>query len=182
METSAFFVGLPALLALVVTLGTSPASAEGIVLKTLTIAILLSAPLLVMTPLVCAAVVLVLFIAAFGALARERSFGAAPARLYVAAGCDACSRTGAWIAARSPAERAPWPLRRMTYVAADGHRADGVAALGHALGHASLGWGFLGTWLRLPVVRPVVQLVVDGSGGGPREIGTPQMCQADRHA
>src|SRR5438132_13572636 len=43
METSAFFVGLPALLAIVVTLGTSPSSAMGITLKTLTIALLLSA-------------------------------------------------------------------------------------------------------------------------------------------
>lgn len=42
METSAFYVGLPALLAVLVVAGTSPQSATGIVLKTLTVAILLS--------------------------------------------------------------------------------------------------------------------------------------------
>ena len=42
METSAFFVGLPALLAIVVVVGTSPLSAVGIVTKTLVVALLLS--------------------------------------------------------------------------------------------------------------------------------------------
>lgn len=190
METSAFFVGLPALLALVVTLGRSPASAEGILLKTLTIAILLAICTIVTAPLFSAGAVAVVGLtwlaSAIGSHTRR---SAAPARLYVGASCDACSQTGAWIAARDPrglelvpAETAPWPLRRMTYVAADGHRADGVAALGRALGHASRGWALLGIALRLPAVRPVMQLIVDGSGGGPREIGTLQACRADWHA
>ena len=110
-------------------------------------------------------------------LPRRRPLPGPPARLYVAAGCDACSQVGRWVAAREPvglelvaAELAPEPLRRMTYVAPDGRTVDGVAALGRALEHASLGWALLGFWVRLPLVRPAVQLVVDACGGGPRDL------------
>jgi protein-S-isoprenylcysteine O-methyltransferase Ste14 len=115
---------------------------------------------------------------------HSRPYVSEPAKLYVAATCDACSELGRWVAARGtvgleivPAESSPRPLRRMTYVAADGHTSDGVAALGRALEHAGPGWAILGLWLRLPLVRPLVQLLVDASGGGPREAGTLQACR-----
>ena len=101
------------------------------------------------------------------------------ARLYVAAGCDPCSGLGRWIAARDPvgltiaaAERHPArDLRRITYEPGDGTPdEEGVAALARALEHIHLGWAMLGWMMRLPMLRPVLQLVVDASGGEPRTV------------
>lgn len=101
------------------------------------------------------------------------------ALLYVAATCEPCSRLGRWIDARSPlglelvpAEDAPLPLERLTYVPADGKTEEGVRALARALEHVSLPWALVGFAARLPVVRAFLQLLVDAVGGGPRRIPT----------
>jgi len=101
-----------------------------------------------------------------------------PALLYVAFTCGECSETGAWIQRQQPrgvrivpAEQHPTrDLWRMTYAAADGTEAQGIAAFARALEHMHLGWAFAGMIMRLPLIRPCVQLLVDVSGGGPRHI------------
>jgi protein-S-isoprenylcysteine O-methyltransferase Ste14 len=101
------------------------------------------------------------------------------ARLYVAFTCAQCSEVGRWIQHRHPrglrivpAEHHPTrDLWRMTYVPRGGGTEEtGIAALARALEHIHLGWAIAGMFLRLPIVRPCVQLIVDLSGGGPRPI------------
>ena len=70
-----------------------------------------------------------------------------------------------------PAEDSPLPLERLTYVAGDGTPAeDGVAALARALEHVNLAWALVGFAIRLPLVRPFLQLVADAVGAGPQPI------------
>jgi hypothetical protein len=68
------------------------------------------------------------------------------------------------------------PLRdldRLTFQSAtDNREEDGVAALARALESIHLGWAFVGWTLRLPIVRQVVQLLVDAAGGGPHHLTT----------
>jgi hypothetical protein len=110
---------------------------------------------------------------------RWRPRHSEPALLYFATTCEPCSRLGRWLDVRAPlalelvpAEDAPLPLERLTYVSADGTTEDGIRALARALEHISLPWAFLGFAARLPVVRGFLQLVVDAVGGGSREIPT----------
>lgn len=93
--------------------------------------------------------------------------------LYLAPGCAPCQGVGRWLTDRRPsvldirpATDSPWPLRRLTYVGADGLLASGVAGFARALGHVHLGWAFLGWVLLLPGLGRFVQLVVDAVGGG----------------
>jgi hypothetical protein len=71
-----------------------------------------------------------------------------------------------------PAERHPSrALTRIAYEPVDGTRTStGVEAIARALEHVHLGWASVGGLLRLPAVRPIAQLLVDASGGGPRPI------------
>lgn len=102
-----------------------------------------------------------------------------PARLYVSATCDMCREVARWFDARHasslvivPAESHPsGALARITYQPADGSAsASGIAAVARALEHVHLGWAFVGFFLRLPTVSPLVQLLADASGAGPRLI------------
>lgn len=114
---------------------------------------------------------------------RWRPWTAEAARLYVGESCEPCSEVGAWLRRHNPvgldilaAEGHPTrDLTRMTYEAADGATAEGVAALARALEHIHLGWAFVGWSARLPVVRPLLQVILDAVGAGPRTIlrGTP---------
>jgi protein-S-isoprenylcysteine O-methyltransferase Ste14 len=114
-------------------------------------------------------------------LPRWRPYQAgADAKLYIAASCGPCSQLRAWLEARSPAgleivdaETLPaGTIRRMRYEPGDGCSAvDGVRALGRALEHLNLAWTIAGAALRLPLVWQGVQLVMDASGLGPRELG-----------
>ena len=105
---------------------------------------------------------------------------APPARLYVAAGCDPCSELGRFVASRRPVGLVLLPagghlgrgLTRLTYDPGDGTGVEeGVAALARALEHLHLGWAFAGWTARLPLVRPLLQLLADASGGAPRPTG-----------
>ncbi len=107
-----------------------------------------------------------------------------PARLFVAESCGMCSEVGAWFAHRGAthlaivaAESHPSAaLTRITYEPADGSRAvSGVEAVARALEHVHFGWAFTAALLRLPIVLPCVQLLVDASGGEPRRVGAPQL-------
>jgi protein-S-isoprenylcysteine O-methyltransferase Ste14 len=102
-----------------------------------------------------------------------------PARLFVAESCGMCSEVGRWFASRGArhlvvvaAETHPaGALRRVTYEYGDGSgTANGVEAIARALEHIHLGWALIGFALRLPIVRPLVQLLIDASGGEPRVV------------
>jgi hypothetical protein len=102
-----------------------------------------------------------------------------PARLYVAAECGRCSELGRAVERLRPvalevvaAERHPSrDLTRITYAAGDGGaEEEGVAALARALHHVNLACALLGMAMRLPVIRPALQVIVDASGGGPMRV------------
>jgi len=102
----------------------------------------------------------------------------APSTIYFAAGCDPCSDIALWLQRRAPrqlhfipAEHHPtMDLDRVRYEAPDGHTADGIAAIARALEHIHLGWALLGFSMRLPIARPILQLIIDASGGGRRPV------------
>lgn len=105
--------------------------------------------------------------------------GREPDELFVASTCDACSSLARWLVRRRPvgvrlvaAEDYPsGDLERLTYRPADGSPIEqGVVALGRALEHINLAWALVGWTVRLPLVRELVQLLVDASGGGPRRV------------
>jgi protein-S-isoprenylcysteine O-methyltransferase Ste14 len=109
--------------------------------------------------------------------------GQSPAVLYVAASCGPCSEVGQWFAARRPvgleivaAESHPKRnLTRITYDPRDGSEEEtGVAAVARALEHINLGWALAGSMMRLPGLRPVLQLLTDASGGNARVLGRPR--------
>lgn len=106
-----------------------------------------------------------------------RQPGTADAQLYVAASCTTCRQVGRWFERRGgrgvkivPAEsHGSGALRRITYEPGDGTRAaSGVEAVARALEHVHLGWALIGFGLRLPIVRPLAQLLADASGGHAR--------------
>jgi protein-S-isoprenylcysteine O-methyltransferase Ste14 len=111
------------------------------------------------------------------------------ARLYVAESCGPCSELRRWFESQGArglaivaAEDHPArDLERMTYEPADGSPAEeGVAAFARAVEHIHLGWAFVGAAMRLPVIRPALQLLADASGLGPQVIrrrnATPALC------
>jgi protein-S-isoprenylcysteine O-methyltransferase Ste14 len=115
---------------------------------------------------------------------------AAPARLYVAMSCGPCSEIARWFAASGavalevlPAEAHPErDLRRITYELTDDPAVsdEGVAALARAAEHINLAWAMLGFFVRLPIVRPLLQLMADVSGGEERLVprDVPASCAA----
>lgn len=113
--------------------------------------------------------------------------GIPPARLYVAAGCGPCSTVGRWFLAHAPiglkivaAEEHPSrDLNRITYEVGtwslgEGQTRDelvieeGIGAVARALEHIHLGWALVGGMMRLPIIRPILQIIADAVGGGPR--------------
>lgn len=119
---------------------------------------------------------------------RWQPYVEADAVLYVAAGCEPCSTVGAWLQRRRPVglrlrgaeDRAGPGLRRITYVAADGTTASGIAAVAHALEHLHLGWAITGWALRLPGVGLLAQTIADAVGAGPRDLPAAPATDADR--
>jgi protein-S-isoprenylcysteine O-methyltransferase Ste14 len=111
---------------------------------------------------------------------RWRPFHTGPdARLYIAATCGPCSELRAWIEKRRPigmeivnAETLPpGSIRRLRYDPCDGTpTVDGVRAMGRALEHIDLRWALSGAALRLPLVWQIVQLLMDASGLGARDL------------
>jgi protein-S-isoprenylcysteine O-methyltransferase Ste14 len=108
---------------------------------------------------------------------RWRPYVPEPAELFLADTCDVCSSVAVALRSRRPgglmlraAESSPVPLRRARYRGSDGYTCDGVAAVARGLEHASLGWAAIGWLLRLPPLDRLVQVIVDGVGGGPRTV------------
>jgi hypothetical protein len=90
-----------------------------------------------------------------------------------------CREVAAWFRSRGtrglvivPAEDHPrGGLRRVTYEAADGaYAASGTDAIARALEHVHLGWAMAGFAIRLPLVSPLIQVIADASGAGPRPV------------
>ena len=108
-----------------------------------------------------------------------------PSTIYFAMGCGPCSEVAAWLRSRKtrglrfvPAEEHPSiDLERVRYESPDGAVDEGVAAIARALEHIHFGWAFLGCSARLPIVRPMLQLIVDAVGGGKRTIRRSSRCQ-----
>jgi protein-S-isoprenylcysteine O-methyltransferase Ste14 len=101
------------------------------------------------------------------------------ARLYVAETCGPCSEVRSWFESHGAvllhvvaAEDHPTrDLQRITYDPMDGSDVDeGVGAFARGLEHINLGWAFAGACLRLPGIKHLVQILLDGSGLGPRSI------------
>lgn len=114
---------------------------------------------------------------------RRRLYAGKAAELYLSKECQICDETRRWIAATGPddlrlcvaeehraADGTVAGLRRALYVGPDGLRANGLAAVARAFEHSGPGYAYLGWLIRLPVVRPVLQLVTDAMGGGPRTL------------
>jgi protein-S-isoprenylcysteine O-methyltransferase Ste14 len=101
-----------------------------------------------------------------------------PSTIYLAAGCDPCSEVAHWLQKLGPRQLTFVPaelhpttdLDRVRYEAPDGHHADGISAIARALEHVHLGWAVVGFAMRLPLARPILQLIVDASGGGRRVV------------
>jgi protein-S-isoprenylcysteine O-methyltransferase Ste14 len=109
---------------------------------------------------------------------RWRPYVGSPSVLYVDTSCGPCTQLGDWLAGQHPpglqivsAADHPVPeLDRLTFQHPDGREEEGVAALARGLESIHLGWAFVGWTLRLPIVCPIVQLLVDASGGGPHRV------------
>ncbi|HZR57887.1 MAG TPA: methyltransferase [Terriglobales bacterium] len=102
-----------------------------------------------------------------------------PARLYVAESCGACSQVKEWFEQQSAiglqviaAELYPGQsLFRITYDPCDGNAEEtGVAAIARAIEHINFAFAFCGWVMRLPMIRPCLQLLIDASGGHPRSL------------
>ncbi|GII96569.1 methyltransferase family protein [Sinosporangium siamense] len=103
--------------------------------------------------------------------------GISPAEVYISHTCGQCHPLVGWIGKRRPVALTVLPaechaagLRRMTYVRADGVRAEGVAAFAHVTQHLHLGWALVGWALSMPGVTWFAQLGVDAFGSPPRII------------
>ncbi|MGC4936789.1 methyltransferase family protein [Kribbella sp. DT2] len=100
------------------------------------------------------------------------------AELYLAETCTICAQTRTLIESTRPdgltitaAETYTVAgLRRALYVGPDGDRASGLGAIARAFQHSGPGWAYVGWLVGLPVVRPLLQLLLDGMGGGEREL------------
>jgi protein-S-isoprenylcysteine O-methyltransferase Ste14 len=111
---------------------------------------------------------------------RRKPYVAEPAALYLSDTCIICRQMRALVECTNPRDlniRAAEGytvagLRRALYVGPDGLQASGLAAVARGLEHSGPGWAYLGWSIRLPVVRPMMQLLVDGLGGGPRQLPT----------
>lgn len=108
---------------------------------------------------------------------RWRPWIAKPATLYVAGGCGICQSVQRLVERLRPtgltivrAEEHPTrDLTRVTYAPGDDSaEEEGVAAIARVLEHVHFGYALLGFVMRLPLVAPLIQLVVDASGGEPR--------------
>ncbi|MEV8377414.1 methyltransferase [Kribbella sp. NPDC056861] len=109
---------------------------------------------------------------------RRTPYATEPAALYLSETCTICQQTKSLVESTKPqylvicaAEGyTVTGLRRALYVRPDGLQASGLAAVARGLEHGGPVWAYVGWAIRLPVVRPLLQLLVDGMGGGPRQL------------
>ncbi len=101
------------------------------------------------------------------------------ATLYYSANCGICSELAQKISILSPkglrfvpAEQHPSKdLTRVTYeLTTQDISAEGIVAIARALEHVNIAWAFLGSFIRLPLISSILQLITDSIGGGPRQV------------
>ena len=94
-----------------------------------------------------------------------------PSTVYFAGYCDICRDTQHWIERLKPvglefkdAREHPEPLDRVTYRYPDGSEVRGIYAIASCLDHTNFACAFIGWFMRLPIVRQFLQLLIDGTG------------------
>jgi protein-S-isoprenylcysteine O-methyltransferase Ste14 len=109
-----------------------------------------------------------------------------PARVFVGTTCKPCSQVGNFLAARRPhrlsieaAESAPEELMRITYQADRIGTETGLAAIGRSIEHINLAWAVASWCIRLPLIRPILQLVADAVGAGPQRLARDPLRDTD---
>lgn len=186
--TSALFIGIPAILAVIVALAPPAKSLTGTVFRTITFLLLL-AGIFAVEGFVCIVMVAPLFYfigwAVSYPIERSRRTGdedgskahlllGLPLLLMSFEGVvpgTSLDRTESVSATRivdaTPAEvraalaAAPYPVSA---------EYSGAAAVARSLEHLSLGWAILGWTMLLPGLRQLIQLVLDAVGAGPRTL------------
>ena len=110
-------------------------------------------------------------------LPRWRPYAGTTATVYVATTCEPCSEVGRFLTRRRPkglviaaAEESSDETTRITYRMEGVGTETGLAAVGRSVEHINLAWAIGGWIVRLPVVRPLLQLVADAVGAGPRRL------------
>jgi protein-S-isoprenylcysteine O-methyltransferase Ste14 len=99
------------------------------------------------------------------------------ARVFVGTTCEPCSDVGRFLGRRLPAglgivaaEDSTDEMTRITYRASGVGTETGLAAVGRSVEHINLVWAVCSWIVRLPLVRPLLQLVADAVGAGPRQL------------
>jgi protein-S-isoprenylcysteine O-methyltransferase Ste14 len=104
-------------------------------------------------------------------LPRWKPWVREPSTVFFAGYCDICRDTRHWLERLDPvglkiedAARHPDRLERVTYRYPDGSEVRGIYAIASCLDHTNLALAFLGWFMRLPVVRHFLQVLIDGTG------------------
>jgi protein-S-isoprenylcysteine O-methyltransferase Ste14 len=94
-----------------------------------------------------------------------------PSAVFFARDCNICQDTERWLRRLNPvglhiADAAHHPdlLDRVTYRYHDGSEVRGLYAIASCLNHINFGFAFLGWFMRLPIIRHFLQLLIDGTG------------------
>ena len=110
-------------------------------------------------------------------LPRWRPYIATPATVFVGTTCEPCSDVGRFLARRHPhmlkvaaAEDSGEQMTRITYRAHTVGTETGLAAIGRSVEHINLAWAIASWIVRLPLIGPLLQLVADAVGAGPRQL------------
>ncbi len=94
------------------------------------------------------------------------------ATIYFKRNCSQCEQIKKWFANKNTsnlhiqyADTYPGEaLTQVTYVPANGSEEKSVAAIGSALEHLYLSYACLGWFMKFPIIRPLLQLLVDSMG------------------
>jgi protein-S-isoprenylcysteine O-methyltransferase Ste14 len=115
---------------------------------------------------------------------RWRPWIEAPSTVYFAGYCAICRDTQHWVERLGPvglqirdAGEHPDTLTRMTYRFPDGSEVHGIYAIAACMNHINLPCAFLGWFMRLPLVRQILQVLIDGTGQ--RAVPPPRSAQAE---
>ncbi len=94
-----------------------------------------------------------------------------PSTVFFAGYCAICRDTQHWVERLGPvglqirdASEHPETLTRMTYRFPDGSEVSGIYAIAACMNHVNLACAFLGWFMRLPLIRQSLQLLIDGTG------------------
>lgn len=94
-----------------------------------------------------------------------------PSTVFFARYCEICQDTEHWLHRLNPiglhiedASKHPESLDRVTYQYPDGSEVRGIYAIASCLNHVNFAFAFLGWFMRLPIIRHFLQLLIDGTG------------------